>query len=151
MLFFLSLIGLALSASPQSSSEKAASTDSMATTIEWGANKLYDMVSEALNATSSMSKGRGAKSGFDGQYAMWNPSAAGKFDVLSLIPTLLIVGLGIMLLPVILSCFTQILTPMTYATGRRKREIGQHPLLSDPSRILQLVKTLHTAMDKFNF
>ena len=112
-------------------------------------NKVIDMLTDVMNATASPA-GRSSKSGFDGAYAMWNPGSAGKFDVLSLIPTLLIVGIGIMLLPVILSCFTQIIAPLNYGSGRKRREAGfEHPLNS-PMVILDLLSTFHKAMDKYS-
>lgn len=110
---------------------------------------VIDMFNDVLNATAPLTKGRSGKSGFDGAYAMWNPSQAGKFDVMSLIPTLLIVGLGIMLLPVILSCFTQILAPMSFGQGRKRRDVGEHPLRS-AGVIMDLLTTFSKAMDKYN-
>jgi hypothetical protein len=88
-------------------------------------------------------------------YGMWSPQAGQKVDVLSLIPTLLIVGLGIMLLPIIITCLTQIVAPLTYGpnVGRRKRETGDNtddtPLPWNTNLMLGLLNTLETALEKF--
>ena len=111
---------------------------------------LNDVITE-LNATlQSQSRGRSSKSNFDSNaaYGMWNPQSSSKVDVLSLIPTLLIVGLGIMLLPIIITCFTQILAPMTYA-GRRKREASDSQFPFEKNLMLGLLTTLENAMAKF--
>lgn len=118
---------------------------------------LNDVISE-LNTTlinhSKDGKSRSGKSGFgvqnDGAYGMWNPQAGAKFDVLQLIPTLLIVGLGIMLLPVLITCFTQIVTPLAYTHGRRKRETGSFFGDSFNSHLMMgLLNTLENALEKF--
>lgn len=111
---------------------------------------LNDVIDELNSTLQSQSKGRSGKSNFDtNAYTMWNPQAGGaKIDVLSLIPTLLIVGLGIMLLPVIISCFTQIVAPLTYA-GRRKRESGDSGFPFEKQLMLGLLSTLENAMDRF--
>lgn len=115
------------------------------------------MFSEAINATASAIGGRSGKSNFDGAYGMWNPQgAAGKFDVLSLIPTLLIVGIGIMLLPVIISCFTQIIAPLNYSNGRKKRDTGTASIedllpSSTTGIIFDLLATFNKAAAKYNF
>lgn len=108
------------------------------------------MIDELNSTLQTQSKGRSGKSNFDtNAYAMWNPAAGGsKVDVLSLIPTLLIVGLGIMLLPVIISCFTQIVAPLTYA-GRRKREADDSQFPFEKNLMLGLLSTLESAMEKF--
>lgn len=116
---------------------------------------LNDVITElntTLQAQTAAAKGgRGAKfSGVDNpMYGMWNPQAGSKVDVLSLIPTLLIVGLGIMLLPIIITCFTQIVAPLTYANGRRKRDTLSQAFPFDRSMILGLLNTFETAMEKF--
>lgn len=128
--------------------------------IQFSNSSVINMFSEAMNATAGALGGRTGKSNFDGigQYGMWNPNqAAGKFDVLSLIPTLLIVGIGIMLLPVIISCFSQIIAPLNYSNGRKKREAGDKPLgledllpTSTTGVIFDLLATFSKAMTKFN-
>lgn len=86
-------------------------------------------------------------------YGMWSPQAGSKVDVLSLIPTLLIVGLGIMLLPIIITCLTQIVAPLTYGmpNGRRKRETTNDdtPSPLNTNFMLGLLNTLETALEKF--
>lgn len=84
-------------------------------------------------------------------YGMWSPQAGSKVDVLSLIPTLLIVGLGIMLLPIIITCLTQIVAPLTYTNGRRKRETTSNdtPMPLNTNFMLGLLNTLETALEKF--
>lgn len=117
---------------------------------------LNDVITE-LNSTltnhSKDGKSRSGKSGFgvqnDGAYGMWNPQAGAKFDVLQLIPTLLIVGLGIMLLPVIITCFTQILTPMAYSHGRKKREASFFGDGLQSHLMIGLLNTLENAVEKF--
>ena len=112
---------------------------------------LNDVITE-LNSTlqsQSAKMGRSAKSNFDSNaYGMWNPQASSKVDVLSLIPTLLIVGLGIMLLPVIITCFTQIVAPLTYA-GRRKRETGDSQFPFQKDVLIGLLSTLDSAIARF--
>ena len=110
---------------------------------------LNDVITELNSTLQSQSRGRSAKSNFDtNAYGMWNPQASSKVDVLSLIPTLLIVGLGIMLLPVIITCFTQIVAPLTY-TGRRKREAADSEFPFERNLLLDLVTTLENAISKF--
>lgn len=111
---------------------------------------LNDVITELNSTLQSQSKsGRSGKSNFDSNaYGMWNPQASSKIDVLSLIPTLLIVGLGIMLLPVIITCFTQIVAPLTYA-GRRKREASDSQFPFEKNIMLGLLTTLENAMSKF--
>ena len=112
---------------------------------------LNDVITELNSTLQAQTKGRAGKSNFDGNnaYGMWNPQASSKIDVLSLIPTLLIVGLGIMLLPVIITCFTQIVAPLTYA-GRRKRDTDSLPNMPfDKNVMMGLLTTLENAMSKF--
>lgn len=111
---------------------------------------LNDVIDELNSTLQSQTKGRSGKSNFDtNAYAMWNPQAGSKVDILSLIPTLLIVGLGIMLLPVIISCFTQIVAPLAFS-GRRKREAGKSEFSFQDKLLLGLLSTLESAMDKFS-
>lgn len=116
---------------------------------------LSDVITElntTLQAQVAAAKGmRGAKlSGIENpMYGMWNPQAGSKVDVLSLIPTLLIVGLGIMLLPIIITCFTQIVAPLTYSNGRRKRDTDSQKFPFHQNLLIGLLNTLETAVDKF--
>ena len=118
---------------------------------------LNDVITE-LNTTlqaqtaAAAKGGRGAKlSGIENpMYGMWSPQAGSKVDVLSLIPTLLIVGLGIMLLPIIITCFTQIVAPLTYTQGRRKRDTLAQGFPFHPSLMIGLLNTLETAVEKFS-
>lgn len=116
---------------------------------------LNDVISE-LNTTltsHNQGKSRSGKSGWGGQadgvYGMWNPQAGAKFDVLQLIPTLLIVGLGIMLLPVLITCFTQIVTPLAYTHGRKKRETSIFGDGLQSHLMAGLLNTLENAIEKF--
>jgi hypothetical protein len=115
-------------------------------------NDVIEELNTTLQAQTAAAKGgRGAKlSGIENpMYGMWNPQAGSKIDVLSLIPTLLIVGLGIMLLPIIITCFTQIVAPLTYANGRRKRDTLSQGFPFHPNLVMDLLSTFSSAMEKF--
>lgn len=58
---------------------------------------------------------------------------------------------GIMLLPVILSCFTQIIAPLNYQNGRKKREASGFDNGLNPVGLLDLLSTFSKAMEKYNF
>lgn len=111
---------------------------------------LNDVITE-LNSTLQ-AKGRSGKSNFDPNAynsGMFPVHASSKIDVMSLIPTLLIVGLGIMLLPVIITCFTQIIAPLTYA-GRRKREAPDAQFPFEKNILIGLMTTLENALSNFS-
>ena len=110
------------------------------------------MIDELNSTLQSQSKGRTGKSNFDGNnnYAMWPSQSNSKIDVMSLIPVLLIVGLGIMLLPSIIACFSQIMAPLSYGmTGRRKREAPDSQFPFEQNLMLGLLYMLENAMTKF--
>lgn len=112
---------------------------------------LNDVITELNSTLQSQSKGRSGKANIDpnqSQFGLLSQQVP-KIDVMSLIPTLLIVGLGITLLPIIITCFTQILSPITYL-GRRKRDVGGSQFPFENNLVLGLLTKLEDAISKFD-
>ncbi|XP_015781623.1 uncharacterized protein LOC107359623 [Tetranychus urticae] len=106
-----------------------------------------------VNGTSS-TRARGSRSGFDPNYSMWGHatpstlSSTGRFDMVPLIPIVLLFGLGLMLIPFLTSFIAHVLYPSNLPAGRKRRSTDSSSgFLND--MMINVLKNLESSIEKY--
>ncbi|RWS31819.1 hypothetical protein B4U80_02602 [Leptotrombidium deliense] len=113
------------------------------------------ITSGGAGQTNPAPKQKGSRSGFDPNFGLWSSTATNRFDAMQLLPVLLILGLGIMLLPIITSCLTTLFSPMAqvgspyFPHGKKKRELLEQGLPSMTDVVINLLANLEKAIEKY--
>lgn len=112
-----------------------------------------------VNGTSSSTRARGSRSGhqFDPNYSVWGHPApntlsqTGRFDMVPLIPIVLLFGLGLMLIPFLTSFIAHVLYPANVPAGRKRRSADSLFSGSLNEMLINVMKTLESSIEKYAF